>query len=142
MADYTKEEIARILQTSEILKRKDSAFKINISAFCKEAIISRKNAYKHKKNYDLSIKSRKDKVKELEAANEQLEHKLQLAEVRARDADLYWELRNILVALNTDSKKKGSGQTPQRLRLINAYNKISNSLGLEPLSSWKSTEDG
>ena len=88
MADYTKEEIVLILQTVEILKKKQSASKINISAFCKEAAISPKNAYKHKNNFDLSFEPGKDKVKELEAINEQLAQ--QLAGLRARDADLYW----------------------------------------------------
>jgi|GEM_PF-2082072 len=142
MADYTKEEIALILQAAEILKKNHSSLKINVSAFCQEAVISRKNAYKHKKKFDFSVSSREEKIKELEAVIEQLEHKLQLAELRAADADLYWELRNILVALNHDYKKKGPGQTPQRLRLIAAYNKISNLLGLESLSCWESAEDG
>jgi hypothetical protein len=137
MADYTHEEIALILQAAEILKNNQSSLKINVSAFCEEADISRKNAYKHKKKFDFSVKSREEKIKELERIIEQLEHKRQLAELRAQDADLYWELRNILVALNQDYKKKGPGQTAARLKLIAAYNKISSLLGLESLSCWE-----
>ena len=54
MSTYTKKEIAAILQTAELLKRKGSSERINISQFCREAGISRKNAYKHKRNIDLS----------------------------------------------------------------------------------------
>jgi hypothetical protein len=141
MPDYTKKEIALILQAAEILKKNQSALKINVSAFCEEAVISRKNAYKHKKKFDLSVESRAAKIKQLETLIEQLQDKLQLAELRAQDADLYWELRNILVALNQDYKKKGPGKLPKRLQLINEYNRISSLLGLESLSCWESTEE-
>ncbi len=45
MSTYTKEEVALVLQTAELLNKKGSSEKINISQFCREAQISRKNAY-------------------------------------------------------------------------------------------------
>ncbi len=49
MPTYTSEEISAVLNSAEILHNKGATEKINISRFCKEAGISRKNAYKHKK---------------------------------------------------------------------------------------------
>ena len=67
----------------------------------------------------------------------QLQKKLKNTELQAQDADLYREVRNILVALNDDYKKNGPGRTLGRLKLIEAYNNVSDSLGLEPLSCWE-----
>lgn len=137
MSDYTKEEISEILRMAEILKKKGSGQKLNISAFCKEAGISRKNAYKHKKKIDPSLEASEQKIRHLEHEKEDLEHKLHHAEKRAREADLFWQCRCILVELNRDYKKKGPGRTPRRLKLIDDYNKISSLLGFEPLSCWE-----
>ncbi len=135
MADYTKEEIAAVLSVSEILNKKKSGEKINVSAFCEEAGISRKNAYKHKNRH--VPEKQKEKLNELINEMEQTAKKLELAEKQAHEADLNWQCRNILVELNADYKKKGPGKTPGRLKLIENYNKISNLLGLEPLSCWE-----
>ncbi len=137
MSEYSKEEIAIILQAAEILNKHDSSGKLNVSQFCQEADISRKNAYKHKKKFDFSLRTRDQELRRLEEIVRQLQKKLEYTELRARDADLYWELRNILVALNDDYKKNGPGKTPKRLELIESYNKISSSLGLAPLSCWE-----
>ena len=137
MTDYSKEEIALILQAAEILKKNESGQKINISEFCQEADISRKNAYKHKKKVDFSLNTRDQQIRRLEQIVAQLQEKLKNTELRAQEADLYWELRNILVALNDDYKKNGPGRTPPRQKLIDSFNSISSSLGLEPLSCWE-----
>jgi predicted ATP-grasp superfamily ATP-dependent carboligase len=99
MPTCSKEEISAILHAAEILKRNGFSEQINVSHFCKEAGISRKNAYKHKKNINVSVDSLEQKVRELEQAKQQVQSNLEYAEQRAREADLYWELRNILVAL-------------------------------------------
>ena len=135
MADYTNEEIAAVLYVSEILNKKKSGEKINVSAFCEEAGISRKNAYKHKNSH--APEKQKEKLNELINEMEETAKKLELAEKQANEADLNWQCRNILVELNADYKKKGPGKTPRRLELIDNYNTISNLLGLEPLSCWE-----
>ena len=137
MSEYTKEEISEILRVAEVLNKKGSSQKFNISKFCKEAGISRKNAYKHKKKIDPSLSAFERKVQRLENDKEDLEQKLHHAEKRAREADLYWQCRCIVVELNRDYKKNGPGRTPRRLKLIDDYNKISNLLGFEPLSCWE-----
>jgi hypothetical protein len=137
MSEYSQEEIALILQAAAILKQHDFSQKINVSKFCREAEISRKNAYKHKQQFDFARHSRDQQLQQQEALIAQLQEQLKLVERRAEDADLYWELRQILVALNADYKKKGPGQTRKRRQLINAYNRIAGSRGLAPLSCWE-----
>jgi len=137
MSEYSKEEIALILQAAEILKKKESRQKLNISEFCQEADISRKNAYKHKKKFDFSQHTRDQQIQQLQEIVTQLQEKLKSAELAAEDAELYRELRNILVALNDDYKKNGPGRTLKRLKLIESYNNVSSSLGLELLNCWE-----
>src|SRR4030067_809560 len=129
MSQFSKEEISAVLHVAEILKEKNIGEKINVSRFCKEAGISRKNASKHKKNIDVSVPSLEEKVRQLQQEKTEIETKLNLAEKRARQADLYWELRNILVALNRDVKKNGPVQSPKQLRLCDEYNRIMGLLG-------------
>lgn len=109
MTIYTKQEIALVLEAADILNQKGSSQKINVSTFCREADISRKNAYKHKNNIDLSQQQLEQQFQQLELDNQQLREKLELAEARAREADLYSELRHILVALHDDIKKNETG---------------------------------
>jgi cell shape-determining protein MreC len=109
MAIYTKQEIAVVLQAAETLNQKGSSQKIKVSTFCREAGISRKNAYKHKNNIDSSQRHREQKFQQLELDNQQLREKLGLAEARAGEADLHSELRQILVARHDDIKKKETG---------------------------------
>jgi hypothetical protein len=109
MATYSKQQIALVLQAAETLNQKGSSQKINVSTFCREAGISRKNAYKHKNNIDTSQRHLEQKFQQLELQNQQLRQKLGLAEARAREADLHSELRQILVALHDDIKKKETG---------------------------------
>lgn len=137
MSICSKDEISVVLQAAEILKRNGFSEKINVSKFCQEAGISRKNAYKHKKRIDVSLESLEAKIKELEAEKKQIENKLEHAEKRALEADLYWELRNILVTLNADIKKNGPGWTVERQRLTDRYENISGLLGVEPLNFWE-----
>ncbi len=136
MPTFSKEEIATVLHAAEILKQKGSDEKINVSQFCREAGISRKNAYKHKKNIYPEASSLEEKVRRIEQEKAEIENKLAHAEERAREADLYWELRNILVALNRDVKKNGPVRSRKQLQLTDAYNRISASLGLEPYNFW------
>lgn len=136
MSTLTKEEISAILHAAEILQRKGFSEKINVSRFCEEVGISRKNAYKHKKNINVSVDSLEKRVHELEQEKQKINSKLEHAEKRAHEADLYWEMRNILVALNNDTKKNGPDWTEKRQKLTDDYNKISVSLGLEPLNFW------
>ena len=136
MSQYTKEDISAVLHAAEILNKNNSGQKINISQFCKEAGISRKNAYKHKNKINISVAGLEQQIQQLEAAKEQIEQQLEQAQLRAREADLYWECRSILVALNRDNKKKGQGQTKKHRQLIADYNRISSLLGFEPLSCW------
>lgn len=136
MTKYSKEEISAVLHAAEILSEKGSGEKINVSHFCQEAGISRKNAYKHKKNINVTVDSLEQKVHASEQQKEQIQSKLKHAEKRAREADLYWELRNILVALNNDRKKNAPDWTVKRQELIDNYNNISTLLGLEPLDFW------
>lgn len=136
MSTFSKEEIAAVLQAAEILNKRGCGEKINVSRFCKEAGISRKNAYKHKKNIDLSMPSLKEKVRQLEQKKAEIESKLHHAEMRARDADLYWKLRTILVELNQDVKKNGPVRTAKQQQLTDEYNRISGLLGLKPHDFW------
>ena len=132
MSTYTKEEIAAVLKTAEILKQKGSSEKINISQFCREAGISRKNAYKHKHHIDFSQEGLKAKLAQLEKKKIELEHLLELAETRAQQADLYSECLAFLRQYNLNKKK------PRRQReLIESYNKLALSHGLEPLDFWE-----
>ena len=136
MSTFTKEEIATILQAAELLKQKGSSEKINIARFCREVGISRKNAYKHKKAINLSPAALEEKLKQLEEQITRIQEKLKKAEKRAQDADIYWEVRNILVELNNDIKKNGPGWTPERQILTDKYNSIMISLGQKPHNFW------
>ena len=136
MSNFTKEEISAILQAAEILKKKGSTEKINVSRFCQEADISRKNAYKHKKKLNISLSTLEEQNRKLEQEKQQIQEKLKHAEKRAKDADIYWELRNILVALNNDIKKNGPGWTLERQKLTDRYNSIMLSLGQKPHDFW------
>ena len=136
MSTFSKEEIAAVLHAAEILKQKGSDEKINVSQFCREAGISRKNAYKHKKNIYPDASSLEEKVRRIEQEKAEIESKLAHAEKRAHEADLYWELRNILVALNRDIKKNGPVRTRKQQQLTDEYNRISALLGLEPHDFW------
>jgi hypothetical protein len=136
MPTFSKEEIAAVLHVAEILKQKGSDEKINISQFCREAGISRKNAYKHKKNIYPDASLLEEKVRRIEQEKAEIESKLAHAEKRAHEADLYWELRNILVALNRDVKKNGPVRTRKQLQLTDEYNRITALLGLEPYNFW------
>lgn len=137
MSSYTKEELAQVLRTAEILKQHHSSQKINVVQFCREAEISRKNAYKHKNNIEDRLTFLEQQIERLKQGNQELTEKLSHAEDRAHQADMYWECRNVLVALNADYKKNGPGQTPKRLKLIDSYNKLAVCLGFEPLSCWE-----
>ena len=73
MSDYSKKEIALVLKTAELLRKKHSSELINVSQFCKEAGISRKNAYKHKQNIDFSEAAYQARVAELEQKKAEIE---------------------------------------------------------------------
>jgi L-cysteine desulfidase len=134
MAICSKEEISVILHAAEILKSKGFSAQINVSQFCKEAEISRKNAYKHKNNITITIDHLEKQIAQLEQEKKEVIDQLSNTEKRAREADLNWELRNVLVALIDDYKKNGDTMTPKRQKLIENYNATSGLLGLPPLS--------
>ena len=73
MSTFSKEEISAVLHVAEILKKKGSSEKINVSRFCKEAGISRKNAYKHKKKINISVDSLEEKIQEPKPIQSKLE---------------------------------------------------------------------
>ena len=50
--NWNSAEIAYVLKAAELLKREATFPKINISRFCNEIGISRKNAYKHKNKFE------------------------------------------------------------------------------------------
>jgi len=127
--EYTKEEIALILHTTELLKQKGASQKINISAVCKDANISRKNAYKHKKNINRSERSYQDKLARLEQEHLRILEKLKLAETRALEADLHSDCREFLKQYVKDNKKNPERQK----KLIDDYNELADLHGLEPL---------
>jgi hypothetical protein len=108
---WSYEEIAQVLKAAEFLKSKGSTIKLNVSAFCQEIGLSRKNAYKD---------------------NE----KIRLLETRLAEAEKHEKLRLVLCDLVDDYQKKEPGWTPRRQRLLDESNRISASLGLEPLSLW------
>lgn len=126
MAIYSKQEIALVLQAAETLNQKGSSQKINVSTFCHEAGISRKNAYKHKNNIDLSQGALEEQMQQLELDNQQLREKLKLVEARAAEADLYSELRNILAALHDDIKKNEAGSIARQPGRIKSSSSIGN----------------
>lgn len=109
MATYSKQQIALVLKAAETLNQQGSSQKINVSTFCREAGISRKNAYKHKNNIDLSQNVVEETMQQLELDNQQLREQLKLALARATEADLHSELRQILVARHDDIKKNETG---------------------------------
>lgn len=136
MAKFSKEEIALVLQAAEILNKKGSNAKINISQFCREAGISRKNAYKHKKNTEDSQATLKEQIEVIAKEKAQVEDKLKLAETRANEVDLYSGCNEVLVKAIKHNKKNLNG-TKRQKQLIEAYNKIAESHGLEPLNFWE-----
>lgn len=133
MATYTREEIALVLQAAEVLNQKGSSQKINISTFCREVDISRKNAYKHKNNIDTSQSFYQDQLTKLEQDNSQLKEKLKLTESKAQQADLHSDCREFLKQYVKDNKKNPK----RREKLIKSYNKLALSHGLEPLDFWE-----
>lgn len=126
MATYSKQKIALVLKAAEILNQLGSSQKINVSTFCREAGISRKNAYKHKNNIDLSPGALEERMHQLELDNQQLRDKLKLAEARAAEADLHSELRQILVALHDDIKKNATGSIARQPGRIKSSSNIGN----------------
>lgn len=136
MSQYTRAEIAQVLQTAELLNHKDSGEKINISRFCQEAGISRKNAYKHKKNDQQAQNGLTEQIALLEREKAELAAKLQLSEARAHEVDVYRGCNEVLVSAIKHNKKNFTG-TKQQRQLIAAYNKIASLQGLELLNCWE-----
>jgi hypothetical protein len=138
MSRYTPEEIAAILNAAELLQQKDAAQKINITQFCKDAGISRKNAYKHKKKIDKQTAELKKKIQILAKENDQTLQKLKHAEDRAGEVDLYSGAHEVLFeAIKYNYAKKNLTGTPEQKKLIKDYNKIADSHGLERLNFWE-----
>jgi len=126
MATYSKQQIALVLHAAETLNQQGSSQQINVSSFCREAGISRKNAYKHKNNIDLSQAALEQQMQQLESDNQQLREKLKLAEAGATEADLHSELRQILVARHDDIKKNETGSIARQPGRIKSSSSIGN----------------
>lgn len=132
MADFTSEEIAQILQTAELLRSKGSAQKINIQQFCKEAGISRKNAYKHKSNR--SPGKLNETIAGLQKEKTNAEEQLKLALLQVEKADVYKRLFDLSVAIRVESKKNKNKQTAKRRKLIDEFNRIAATHGIKLLN--------
>ena len=132
MSTYTKEEIALVLQIAELLKTKGSSLKINVSQFCKEANISRKNAYKHKNRH--SPETVEARIASLEKTNEALEAQLKLAMMQAEKADVYKKLFDLSVLIRLEAKKNNFRLTERRRQLIDEFNKTAGSNGIKLLN--------
>lgn len=136
-ADWRPEEIAQVLKTAEILQQKGSVLKINVSSFCAEIGLSRKNAYKHKRHFEENQSAMAAQWAGLSEQHQQDLEKIRLLEARLAEAEIHQHLRGVLRELVIDYQKKEPGQTPKRQRLLEKYNRISASLGVEPLTLWE-----
>jgi hypothetical protein len=133
---WSYEEIAQVLKAAELLKRKGSTIKLNVSAFCHQIGLSRKNAYKHKRHFEQNTDHLRQQLAELKEAHSHDSEKIRLLETRLAEAEKHEKLRLVLHDLVQDYQKKEPGWTPRRQRLLDESNRISASLGLEPLSLW------
>lgn len=132
-SSWTPEEIAQVLKAAELLKQKDSAQKLNVAALCEEIGVSRKNAYKHKKNHEQVQSGTQKQFQELAAQHNSDAEKIRLLEERLEQADLHEKLRLVMRELIIDLQKKEPDSMPKRQRLIEKYNQLSISLGQKPL---------
>jgi len=136
-AQWTSDEIAQVLKTAEMLRHKGSALKLNVSSFCAEVGLSRKNAYKHKRHFEKNQSAVAAQWSELNEQHQRDLEKIRLLEARLAEAEIHQHLRAVLRELVIDYQKKEPGKTPKRQRLLDKYNHISHSLGLAPLSLWE-----
>jgi hypothetical protein len=131
---WTPDEIAHVLKTAELLNQKGSAQKLNVAALCDEIGISRKNAYKHKKNHEHTQSDTQKQLDAFAAQHDAEVEKVRLLEERLAQADLHEKLRLVMRELIIDLQKKEAGSRPKRQRLIAEYNRLSTSLGQTPPS--------
>jgi len=134
---WSAEEIAQVLKTAEILHRKGATHKLNIRAFCQEIGLSRKNAYKHKRRFDQESASLRQQLADLQSLHSSDGEKIRLLELRLAEAEKQEKLRLVLRDLVQDYQKKEPSWTRKRQRLLDESNRISASLGLEPLNLWE-----
>ncbi len=106
MLAYDKAEVSVVLHAAEILRKYQTKIQINVSQFCKQIGISRKNAYKHKKNNDIENEQLKQKNEQLKLENAELKQRLEIYEEKSKDDALAKDCLEILVALNKDKEKK------------------------------------
>jgi hypothetical protein len=132
MSNFTPDEIAQTLQTAELLKEKGSSQKINVQQFCEEAGISRKNAYKHKNNR--SPEAFQEVIDSLQQAKETAEEQLKLALKLAEQADVYKRLFDLSVLIRLEAKKNNFRLTERRRKLIDEFNSIAGSHGINLLN--------
>jgi len=131
---WTPDEIAHVLKAAELLNQKDSAQKLNVAALCEEMGISRKNAYKHKKNHEQVQSGTQKQLQELAAQHNSDAEKVRLLETRLEQADLHEKLRLVMRELIIDYQKKEPDPTHKRQGLIAEYSRLSTSLGQKPPS--------
>lgn len=131
---WTSEEIAQILKAAELFRQKGATQKFNVAAFCDEVGISRKNAYKHKKKYENTLSGLQLQLEALLKQHDCDAEKIRLLQERVEQVDMNEKLRLVMRELIVDYQKKDSGRMPRRQRLIDKYNRLSKSLGQEPLN--------
>jgi hypothetical protein len=134
---WTPDEIAQVLKAAELLKRKGSAQKINVAAFSGEIGLSRKNAYKHKKNHEHTLSDLQQRVEELQAQKSAAAEAIALLEKQLEEAELSEKLRLIMRELIIDYQKKEPVNKRRRRKLIEKYNRLCRSLAVEPLPLWE-----
>jgi len=134
ISTWTPDEIAHVLKAAELLNQKDSAQKLNVAALCEEIGISRKNAYKHKKNHAHVQSDTQKQLQELAAQHDSDVEKIRLLEARLEQADLHEKLRLVMRELIIDLQKKEPDSMHKRQRLIAEYSRLSTSLGQKPPS--------
>lgn len=106
MLTYDKAEVSVVLHAAEILRKYQTKIQINVSQFCEQIGISRKNAYKHKNKNELENQQLKQENEQLKLENTELKKQLKQNDDKGKDADLYKDCLDILTALNEDKKKK------------------------------------
>jgi hypothetical protein len=128
LSDFTHDEIALILKAAELLKQKGCSQKINVQQFCEDVGISRKNAYKHKKNRATAALEKK--IEKLEQRKLITEAELKLARMRAENADVYEHLLDLSVEMYHDIKKNDR-VTPEQEKLMAEYARLASSHGIK-----------
>lgn len=112
---WTHEEIGQVLKVAELLNRKSPGQKFNVSAFCEEIGLSRKNAYKHKRHYEEEITRLRQQLAQLQEQHSADVEKTRLLEARLAEAERNEKLQAVMRELIQDSQKKKSRDSAKSL---------------------------